>query len=262
MSGWPCRRRLLYTATILLFAALQAAAADFPQPPCGTAEPFPAFPATGTPPTIRAWKSSELGPNWKPPACTGWGPSTSPTVVALAARFQFAGGLDGLRRRIGAISETKGMMYWSTTDKQWQKLILGAYALPRLDSTQPRADFALDEISEGKTLFAEQEDNLFGKVIYRMHIRALAPGHMVIEVENATTIKYLLIPIFDSGQAQSIYYMDQESANVWRYYALVRTSGTAASLLGGHEASAINRAVAFYRHLAGIPTDQEPPAAR
>ena len=27
-------------------------------------------------------------------------------------------------------------------------------------------------------------------------------------------------------------------------------------------ASSINRAVAFYRHFVGIPTDQEPPAAR
>jgi len=28
------------------------------------------------------------------------------------------------------------------------------------------------------------------------------------------------------------------------------------------DASYINRAVAFYRHIAGIPSDQEPPAAR
>jgi len=31
---------------------------------------------------------------------------------------------------------------------------------------------------------------------------------------------------------------------------------------GSHEASYINRAVAYYRHIAGLPTDQEPPAAR
>ena len=33
-------------------------------------------------------------------------------------------------------------------------------------------------------------------------------------------------------------------------------------MAAGNESSAINRAVAFYRWLAGIPTDQEPPAAR
>jgi hypothetical protein len=37
----------------------------------------------------------------------------------------------------------------------------------------------------------------------------------------------------------------------------------ASSLLPtGGDASYINRAVAFYRLVAGIPTDQEPPAAR
>jgi hypothetical protein len=34
------------------------------------------------------------------------------------------------------------------------------------------------------------------------------------------------------------------------------------SLSTGGEAPYINRAVAFFRHIAGIPTDQEPPAAR
>ena len=40
-------------------------------------------------------------------------------------------------------------------------------------------------------------------------------------------------------------------------------SGAATGLLtGGHPASWINRAIAFYRHFAGIPTDVEPPAVR
>jgi hypothetical protein len=33
-------------------------------------------------------------------------------------------------------------------------------------------------------------------------------------------------------------------------------------LVTGNESSAINRAVAFYRHMVGIPTAQEPPVAR
>jgi hypothetical protein len=36
----------------------------------------------------------------------------------------------------------------------------------------------------------------------------------------------------------------------------------ASPLAGENEASAINRAVAFYRYLAGIPTDKEPPASQ
>jgi hypothetical protein len=61
---------------------------------------------------------------------------------------------------------------------------------------------------------------------------------------------------------QSVYFMERESPGVWRYYSIVRTGKNANSLTIGHEASSINRAVAFYRYLAGIATDKEPPAAR
>jgi hypothetical protein len=32
-------------------------------------------------------------------------------------------------------------------------------------------------------------------------------------------------------------------------------------MTAGYEASSMNRSLAFYRYLAGIPTDNEPPAA-
>jgi hypothetical protein len=41
----------------------------------------------------------------------------------------------------------------------------------------------------------------------------------------------------------------------------VRTRKIASLLPAGNEASYINRAVAFYRYLTGIPTDMEPPAS-
>ena len=73
---------------------------------------------------------------------------------------------------------------------------------------------------------------------------------------------YLFIPIFHPGGIQSIYFLDRESENVWRYYSIVRTGTYANQMIAGNESSAVNRAVAFYRHLVGIPTGQEPPAAR
>jgi len=154
------------------------------------------------------------------------------------------------------------MLYWSTTQKRWQKLILDAHASPGPDGDQRRPDFSVEEIAEGRTLFLQQEDNLFGTVTYRMRIRRASAGSLVFELENAGTIRYLRIPLFQPGEVQSIYYLEKEAADVWRYYAIARTSGRAASLMVGHDTSAINRAVAFYRRLAGIPTDQEPPASR
>ncbi len=267
MSG-PLRRlrlpRLAATAlfTTVLWCASSIRAESSPQPPCGS-EPLPPFPTLDASPTVKVWNASNLEPDWKPPACTGWGASEFPTIVVVAARFRFTRGADGLRRRIGAVSETNGILYWSVTQKRWQKLILDAYASPGPDSNQHRPDFSVDEISAGRTLFFQQEDNRFGKVTYRMRIRTASTGRLVFDIENSTTIRYLLIPLFEPGQVQSIHYLEQEAAGLWRYYGIMRTSGKAGGLIAeDHEASAINRAVAFYRHLAAIPTDQEPPASR
>ena len=116
-------------------------------------------------------------------------------------------------------------------------------------------------MTEGRNLYFQQEDNLSGKTIYRMRIRSASPDRLVFETENASTVRYLLIPIFPSGGIQSITFLDRESQDVWRYYSIMRTSRNTSRLTTGNEASSINRAVAFYRNLAGIPTDKEPPAA-
>ena len=85
---------------------------------------------------------------------------------------------------------------------------------------------------------------------------------LVFDVENVSTMRYLFITIFPPGEMQSIYFLDRESENVWRYYSIVRTGKNANRLITGNESSTVNRAVAFYRNLAGIPTDQETSPAR
>ena len=79
---------------------------------------------------------------------------------------------------------------------------------------------------------------------------------------NVSTMRYFLIPILHPGDLQSMYFLDRESDSVWRYYSIVRTGKNANGLIAGNESSSVNRAVAFYRHLVGIPTAQEPPGAR
>ena len=116
-------------------------------------------------------------------------------------------------------------------------------------------------MAEGKSLYFQQEDNQSGKAIYRMRIRSASPDRLVFDTENTSTVRYLLMPIFRPGGMQSITFLDRESQAVWRYYSIMRTSKNASLLIAGSEASSINRAVAFYRHLAGIPTDKEPPAS-
>ena len=249
----------------VLFALLLCQAHGFtqggPQPPCGK-EPVPPYPDLDDSAIVKSWSKSDLGRDWRPPACTGWAAVGFTTLVTTVARFRYTSEAEGLLRHIGAISELAGMRYWSTTHKRWQVLIVDAYALTGLPPSQRRGDFTPDEMKEGKVLYFEQVDNLSGKAIYRMHIAEASADRLVFDVENVSTMRYFFIPVFHPGEMQSIYFLDRESEDVWRYYSIVRTGMNANRLITGNESSAVNRAVAFYRHLVGIPTDQEPPAAR
>ncbi len=232
-----------------------------PQPPCGI-ETTPVYPVLDDPAIVKSWSKSDLGGDWGPPACTGWTAAGFSTLVTTVARFRDPSGTEGLLRHIGAISELAGMRYWSTTHKKWQTLIVDAYALTGLQHGQRREDFMVDEMKEGKVLYFEQVDNVSGKAVYRMHIAEVSADRLVFDVENVSTMRYFFLPIFQPGEMQSIYFLDRESNDVWRYYSIVRTGKNANKLIAGNESSAVNRAVAFYRYLVGIPADQEPPAAR
>jgi hypothetical protein len=180
-------------------------------------------------------------------------------VVAAAARFRYPSGVEGLRRRIGAVSALKGLVYWSTTHQQWRPLILDATAL---ENGARRKDFALDEVVPGRDLFFQQQDNLFGTAEYRIRVLEAMPRRLVFATENTEGLRYLGLTIAQPGEIQTVVFLDTESKDIWRYYALARTGKAAGLFTAGHEASLINRAVASFRHLAGIPPDQEPPAAR
>jgi hypothetical protein len=116
-------------------------------------------------------------------------------------------------------------------------------------------------MGEGKLLYFEQEDNLLGKVVYRLEFRKVSPGRLVFATENTSIVTSMFGTLFHPGEIQGLYILERESPGVWRYYGLFRTGRNASSLMVGHEASYRNRAAAFYRYLVGIPMDAEPPAS-
>jgi hypothetical protein len=153
----------------------------------------------------------------------------------------------------------KGLLYWSTTHQEWQPLILDAYALTAVDGAR-RADFRPEELSA--PVYALQEDNLLGKVVYEIRVTNASPDRIVVSTRNATPVRYFGVALFQAGEIQSILFLDREAKDVWRYYALTRLPKQAGVLLMGNTASLVNRAVAMFRYLAAIPADREPPAAR
>lgn len=246
------------TAVALTLLSAIASAAE-PLLPCGE-NPSPRYPELGATPVTQVWGTRDSG--WVPPACTGWGELGYTTLVATTATVRLPDGREGLLRRIAAVSGLAGVRYWSVTHGRWQPLIVDAQALQGPSASEERADFTPRELALGKDLFFRQEDNLAGKALYRLRVLDLAPDHVVFETENVTPIRYLFKLLFGPEELQSIYFFSRESPDVWRYYSLSRTGAHASRLTSGHEASSINRAVALYRHYAGIPTDEEPPAAR
>jgi hypothetical protein len=47
--------------------------------------------------------------------------------------------------------------------------------------------------------------------MYRMHIAEASANLIVFDVENVSTMRYLLIPVLHPGEMQSIYFLDRES---------------------------------------------------
>lgn len=248
---------LLASCPVILLGAPADGAG--PRPPCG-AESNPPYPDLEHSPAIKVWDRSTLGRDWTPPACLGWSAPGFTTLVSTVARFH-ATGAGGLLRRIGDISGLTGIRYWSTTRQSWRTLIVKASALAGPGGNS-RPDFSAADLEPGAVRYFQQSDSLSGKATYRLQVVSASSDRLVFETENVTSLHYMLMPLFPPHELQAIYFLERESPDTWRYYSIARTGKDASSLAAGHDASTINRAVAFFRHFAGIPTDQEPPAAR
>ena len=66
------------------------------------------------------------------------------------------------------------------------------------------------------------------------------------------------LEVFDSGDIQSTYFLEKIGPGRWGYYALT-VMHEGAMVIGNQDESYLTRTIAIFRHLAGIPTDQEPP---
>ncbi len=95
-----------------------------------------------------------------------------------------------------------------------------------------------------------------------MRVRKIDQDFLELETENISPIRYLFVPLADPGDVQTLYFLNRQTNGEWGYYSLARIAANASSLVEGHAASYINRAVAFFRYVGGIATDLEPPAAR
>jgi hypothetical protein len=141
-------------------------------------------------------------------------------------------------------------------------LIEDAASLSAAKKDQRRDDFTSAELAPGAEFFFQQEDNLAGTVVYKLRIIEASADRIVFDVQNAQSVKKFFVTLFGPGDLQSVYVFDRDTADTWRLYSILRVADTASDLIKMKPASAMNRALAFYRHFAGIQTNKEPPAAK
>jgi len=258
------------TLRILLLAVLSClalprdlAAQEGPRPPCGN-DPVPAFAAPAAPQNVKVWRAegSKAG-EWKFPACRGWRSGAFKLQVALAGSFRHDGTADDLLSRFGRVSEMRNIRYWSVSDQAWRPLIQDAGALEGPEPAQRREDFAIGDLKAGGAFhFLQVETRLSVPIVYRMRILELRPDRVVVETENVTAVRIGLIPIVQPGETRAVHVLIRLSPGLWGYYLLALSGQDAPLFLRVRDESLINRASALYRHIAGIPTDREPPLAR
>ncbi len=222
----------------------------------------PKYLPVGSAPVIQTWGQGITGNTSTAPDCVGLNLHNFTLLVALTGSFSSKDSGDTLLIRFGSISSLKGIHYWSVTDNRWDTLITDAAAINGADTDNRRNDFSLEDMKSGKDLYFFENDNrASNKVIYRMHVLKTARDSLEINTANISKIRLFLLPIFDSGDLQSIFILERITPDTWGYYSLsaIREKGVAS--VGDHQKSYINRATAMYRHFIGVPTDQEPPTA-
>ncbi len=238
--------------------ALCAAAQANPVPPCDSAgaEVHPAYGPVNGAPAVAAWRDADLS---RAPACLGALRERMAVVVALAGRFGSPLSVEDMARRIGAISKTKGLRYWSVTDQDWRTLLDEAFALSGPDPERRRSDFVAEEVLSGRTLYTTQRDTRStGLNQYRLVCRRIGKNRLVIESENASALRFLLFTLYAPEAMRVIHFLDRVEPGIWAVYTL---SAVRSGTLEQDPRALINRAAAYHRFLAGVPADRDPPLA-
>jgi len=263
MAASPTRIGLI---TLLIAVALPLDAAhaqSLPVPPCA-GMPNPTAGDVGASLEQLVWVDDD-SLEWSPPACTGWADGPSKALLAAAGRFRMDGDTETIARHLARISGMVDLIYWSSTRSKWRKLFKAATALSAPDRRAVRDDFSPDElIPDAELYYWLEEDNPTAGVVYQVVVHERAPGRLVFETINRTPIKARLLffrpEVAEPGEFRQLYYIEHEAGDTWRYYSLVRMR-EAGSLVGTSAANYQNRAEAFFRYLAGLKMDREPPAA-
>jgi len=250
------RRALAAAAGMLVALAVQAQA--LPVPPCGAsgAQVHPSYSAPDGAPAVASWRNLDLSVT---PACLGELRAPMEVAVALAGRFRSPLSVEGMARRVGAISQTEGLRYWSVTDEGWRTLLSEAYAVRGAESNARREDFSAAEVLSGAALYTLQRDTrTTGLNRYRLIGRRVGANRVIVESANVTPLRFLFVELYAPRALRVIHILDRLSSDVWAIYTV---SAVQSGTLEQDPRAVVNRAAAYHHFLAGVPADRIPPLA-
>jgi hypothetical protein len=238
-------RTILFLMLVASAVTRAAGTAAPPAPPCESVEPYPPY-VDAREAAPETWSRLE----WRAPTCLGWSQARYKYVIAIAARIRAPSDV-ALKARMGAVSGTRGLRYWSVTEGAWRVLIKDASALSAAQGER-RADFAPAEMRAGAVLYFVEEDNRSSApVTYAMRVLESGPARIVIETENVTPIKAALVTFFPPGSLRAAYIMTRLTGDTWGFYAISAATDKASSLVALAQSSYVNRARAFFAHFSG-----------
>jgi hypothetical protein len=253
MPHKPC---IIVAATALVLLAstsVRGAGATEPHPPCDGVDPTPPYGAAKEP-AIESWSRLE----WTAPACLAWSDARYRFVIAIAGRIEAAGAAT-VKTRLGAVSASRGLVYWSVTESAWRVLIKDASALSAVQGDR-REDFTPAELREGVTLHFVEEDNRSEEpVTYAMRVLESKPDRIVVETENVTPIKALLATLFPPGTLRTAYIATRIDPQTWGFYVISAATDGASGLVSLAKSSYENRARALFAHFAGVEIAHDRP---
>jgi hypothetical protein len=243
------------------FTSVVAMASDRPaQPACLGSGISPVLPPLGAPPVAQATRVRGGG---APPAGAGCFEKTdsAATWITVASVVQTSNSLNAFIERFGSVSSLLAVQYWSTSEQQWRPLVLSASAIASTYPKIPRADYSLAELVTGEDRYYSVTDSRSGRAVtYRLRLWPTQSTGLVVESANVDAIRQWGITVYAPDGLHTLYFLRKQSPDVWAYYSITRVLPNS-FLAEGHDKSFINRAVAVYRHIVGLPTDAEPPSA-
>jgi hypothetical protein len=210
------------------------------------------------------WQENDLSrAGWQPPACLGWS-GNSRLVIALASRFHSPLGIGALAARLAAVSRYPSIKFWAITRQQWRPLTTDAWVIdsPQNAAKARQPDPAADQLMPGHDVLYAEDPDVGGRTIYRLRVTERSDARLVMTTENLTPIRVALFTIFPAGSLQIVSFLDRQGPDTWALYEITRATEQASSMVTGYQGAYLNRLEAVRRHLAGLPTDRDPPIAR